>query len=402
MNLNFLKQNIINICNEINKNKDKVKKHSIEYNGVFIPRLYFDNLTYRKTLEKLTNTDGLKNNLSFSMIVGMLNRIIGSNLEKQNISQSINEDIEEFKEFASRQNTYDCYVPIKGIKMDKEEIQLSDKVKIKQINQKILNKCLPGVKEDAFAQLLPVALEVRVTTADFQRAMELTVDIGKLIVNFLRLVDYFGWDDENLSVRLPGYGSLGEELRVYAVNTINRDCTISWQPKEGDNEVLELDNLTLDDIKDIGGKTYGVLLDNYLLFQINDMQKSVLRAITWFGESKTELEPGARFLKLTLAIECLLNTNTSDPITATLRDRMAFILGETQEERLLISKQMNELYNQRSRIVHHGSSNVNLETLLKLESLTADLIVKFLADEKYSTIQNKKELQDKLELLKFS
>jgi hypothetical protein len=195
---------------------------------------------------------------------------------------------------------------------------------------------------------------------------------------------------------------LKEGLRVYAVNSDRKDGYISWQNKRDSLESLEIDPPTLEDMYKLGLNSFGSIIDDYLELNLSELQHSILRSIIWFGESKVEVDDGARFIKLMLSIECLLNSNNTDPITATLRDRMAFILGKTIPERMNIAKKMTDLYAQRSRIVHHGNSKIKLIDLLNLENLVADVIVQFLTKDDLITKKTKQDLQQYFEELKYS
>ncbi|ALC88896.1 hypothetical protein AM500_03085 [Bacillus sp. FJAT-18017] len=401
MNLSFLKQDIVKICKELNELGEVSFKHSIQYDGVYIPKVFFNNATYQSTLEKLMKNEELSKLLSNTMIVGTFNKLIKKQLNNSSIP--LTETVKEFDKLLDNIKTYKVYVPLKGIELFPDNLKISEKVKIIKLDNQNINEYLPYLdQDDDINLLLPTALELEISTADFEKAMELSIDIGKYVVNFLRLVDYNCWDEENLSVRLPGYGSIKEGLRVYTVDSEKRNATLSVQNKNGDNEFLELDKTTLEDMDRLGSNMFGKLIDNYLEFQLLDLEQSILRSIIWFGESKVEVDNVARFIKLMLSIECLFNTNNSDPITATLRDRMAFTLANTKEERMDIAKKMNDLYSLRSKIVHHGNSRIKLLDLLNLENLAADAIVQFLTNEKLLEIKTKKELQQYFEELKYT
>ncbi|SFQ61993.1 hypothetical protein SAMN05421670_3014 [Psychrobacillus psychrotolerans] len=401
MNLSFLKQDIVKICKELNELGEVSFKHSIQYDGVYIPKVFFNNATYQSTLEKLMKNEELSKLLSNAMIVGTFNKLIKNQLSNSSIP--LTEIVKEFDKLVENIIIYKVYVPLKGIELFSDNVNISEKVKIIKLDSQNINEYLPYVgQDDDINLLLPTALEVEISTADFEKAMEQSIDIGKYVVNFLRLVDYNGWDEENLSVRLPGYGSIKEGLRVFTVDSEKRNGTLSMQTKNDDTEFLELDETTLEDMGRLGSNMFGKLIDKYLEFQLLDLEQSILRSIIWFGESKVEVDNVARFIKLMLSIECLFNTNNSDPITATLRDRMAFTLANTKEERMVIAKKMNDLYNLRSKIVHHGNSRIKLLDLLNLENLAADAIVQFLTNEKLLEIKTKKELQQYFEELKYT
>src|SRR5690606_15087535 len=156
------------------------------------------------------------------------------------------------------------------------------------------------------------------------------------------------------------------------------------------------------DASEVGLERFGEMLNKYTLRELSDMETQILRSIAWFGESKIEHDNAARFLKLTLVLECLLNLSKYEPVTIALSERIAFILGETLEERLNIVDQVRRLYDIRSQIVHTGSSEVDEVDLLELEYIVSLLITLFLTNADYSSIKTKKELSSKIDKIKFS
>lgn len=396
MNLSFLKQNIALICEEVSKKK--FLPHRIMYEGVYTPKIYLETKDYQKTVNKLLENQELTKVLSKTMIIGTLNKMVKMHFEN-NISPT-NESIKDFEVLTANIRSYKVYVPIMGLQMSSEIFDLSKKVRIIKVDINTIGNYIPNIENEL--DMYPALLEVNVSAAHSEKAMELAIEIGKYVISFLRLVDYYGWDDEDISVRLPGYGGLKEGLRVYAVDIEKKDGYISWQNKRDCTESLEIEPMTINDMHEIGLNSFGSIVDDYLEFNLTELQQSIIRSIIWFGESKVEVDDGARFIKLMLAIECLLNSNSSDPITATLRERMAFILGKTISERINIAEKMTELYAIRSRIVHHGNSKIKLIDLLNLENLVADVIVQFLTNKNLVSIDKKSDLQKYFEKLKYS
>ncbi|RVT57417.1 HEPN domain-containing protein [Niallia taxi] len=404
MNLSFLKESIIKICKEIEElPPEKRNRGTVYFNGVSTTKEIFNNETYEKTLSKLLDEKtGLSKVVSYTMIAGNLNKIINNNLDTTNKSKQITDDIQKFSKYANNTQKHSVYIPIKGLDLfDTEEVYFSPNIKIHNLNMKrIIDFLTIGTFDDADVKYLsPTMLEVSTETADIEKSGEFAIEIGKYIVNFFRLADFFGWNEENLAVRLPGFGGTRESMRAYIVKEDSNSTTFTYQQVKDLSENYELDDKEY--INYIGYEKFGHLLQKNLDHNLGSMDKSILRALTWFGESKVEHDLGARFVKLTLAVETLLNSNDSDPITATLRDRTAFILGKEVSERIDISKEMSTLYKQRSGIVHHGKSDVDLKSLLKLESYTADLIRAFLTDKDYLGITDKTELHKQIEKLKF-
>ncbi|MFC5587539.1 hypothetical protein ACFPRA_01280 [Sporosarcina soli] len=401
MNLSYLRDRVKKIVTEQEVSGEINIKGTVKYDGVFIPRAFFHNKTYKETIKKLTDTKELNRMLSNIMIIGTFNKLIRTYIDNRDNNDLVR-GIKGFEKYASARFTYNIYVPIKGLEMSENKIALSRNVEIIKIDEQSISDQPPQLKYDSdISHLYPTALRAEIISADFRKAMEMGIEIGKYVVNYLRLIDYHGWDKGSLTVRLPGYGFIQEELRVFAVDK-NGDGVHSWRDRKTDDNLLEIDTFFLEDIEKLGKKAFGDLLDKHLSYETSDLDNSILRSITWFGEAKVELDQGARFIKLMLAIESLFNSNINDPITATLRDRLAFVLGETIEERIEISSQFTDLYKLRSKIVHHGSSHVGYEELLNLQDRAANAIVEFLMNEELLALKDKKELQSFFEKKKFS
>ncbi|MGG4467219.1 hypothetical protein ABER68_04170 [Paenibacillus alvei] len=401
MNLSFLKNYIPKICDELLEDTllDKYSEPVVKP-----PKPYHKSDSYKKALSKLLDEKtGLTKVLSVTKITDILNNLIKERLGRPIDTKQINEDINIIIDLASNIKEYKTFIPIKGLDMDfppfTKEFAFSSSVKVCYISEDNLEEFLPTkyLADEEITDLVPTIIEVKSHTADVNKSMELTVEVGKYIVNFIRYVDYYGWDFDNLSVRIPGYGGLKENMFTYGVSEDSEE--ILRYHSGGVHNDYEFD---INEILENGANKFGDLLEKYIKHQLESMEKSLLRAIVWFGESKADHDLGARFLKLTLAMESLLNTNDSGPITSTLRDRTAFILDNSARNRLVISSEINELYRQRSAIVHHGKTEVGMQSLYLLESYAAELIRAFLTDGEYRTMRTKDELQKKMDILKYS
>ncbi|PFN92111.1 hypothetical protein COJ67_03140 [Bacillus thuringiensis] len=346
----------------------------------------------------------LNKNLSRTTIVTQFLSILKNALGSENPNQLVLELLNQLESKINDEKEFKVYVPLKGIDLSENEpfvINTALRIVPAQITPENVQKeflSFLGSDEDACS-----FIEQSIITPDFLKAMEIAVESSKILVHFLRFIDYHIWDEESLSLRLPGYGALMEELRVMAVPASEETFSAyNWKLKEARDEILEVDSEFVEDSKEVGIERFGEIINKFVGGNLTDMENQVFRSIIWFGESKIEHDNAARFLKLTLVLECLLNTSKNEPVTATLSDRVALLLESNVEDRLRMVEKIGELYNVRSEIVHTGSSNIEEMALFELESIVSRLISLFLIDPEYSCLENKKGLKNKIDKMKFS
>ena len=87
-----------------------------------------------------------------------------------------------------------------------------------------------------------------------------------------------------------------------------------------------------------------------------DIAKRTMSTINWIFESRLEPLLEASVVKTSIALESLLISNESEPLSKTLSERAAFILSSDPDARRNISKVVKNFYNVRSGIVHGSES----------------------------------------------
>lgn len=366
-----------------------------------INKSLFEVQSFIKGLELFLKDHSLNNSLAKKTIVIRFLNILTQLLDSESPSRLVNEVLDELEKEISNKKMFKVYVPLRGIELfDNQTFFISSNSRILHLDEK---KASELISDKEVLEFLPNSIEHDISTADFLKAIEIAVESSKLIVHFLRFVDYQGWDEELLGLRLPGYGALMEELRVIAV-PLNRETfsSYNWRLKEAKNEALEVDNTFIEDAREVGLEQFGKMLNKSMLKELNDMETQILRSIVWFGESKIEHDNAARFLKLTLVLECLLNVSKSEPVTIALSERVAFVLEQTLDKRIKMVARVRQLYDIRSQIVHNGSSEVDEGELGELEYIVSRLIALFLTNPEYSSLKTKKDLKEKVDNIKFS
>ncbi|AWD68665.1 hypothetical protein C2I28_26930 (plasmid) [Priestia megaterium] len=357
--------------------------------------------SFVKGLEAFLKEKSLNYNLAKKTIVIRYMNILKQLLDTETPSQLVTELLEGLEQEISIKQEFKVYVPLRGIELfDNQTFYINSNSRILYLDEMKASELMPDKEIQEF---IPNSIEYTINISDFLKAIEIAVESSRLIVHFLRFVDYQGWDEELLGLRLPGYGAQMEELRVIAVPVkAETFSSYNWRLKEARDEALEVDGSFIEDAKDVGLERFGEILNKFMLNSLNDMEVQILRSIVWFGESKIEHDNAARFLKLTLVLECLLNLSKSEPVTVSLSERVAFILETSLVERLKIVNEVQKLYDVRSQIVHNGSSEVEEKALGELEYIVSRIITLFLTNPEYSILKTKTELKSKVNNIKYS
>ncbi len=151
-----------------------------------------------------------------------------------------------------------------------------------------------------------------------------------------------------------------------------------------------------------GNKT----LWQWITMEKNNLQQKIMDSVEWCGRASVEADDSKAVLLYTISIEALLQYDESSPIKPSimslLSDMVAFLLGETFEQRISYRDYIRELYSVRSAISHGGSksniSSINLHTAF---IMCHKIIRKIITTEPFKNFQTKKDLCIYLGDLKF-
>jgi hypothetical protein len=90
------------------------------------------------------------------------------------------------------------------------------------------------------------------------------------------------------------------------------------------------------------------------------------------------MAPYDRLLKLMISLESLLILDQSEPITSTISDRTAQLLGGKYEKRKEVALFVKKMYGKRSEVVHHGGKDIEDSDLRTLLTLVQSAIMKLI------------------------
>ncbi len=94
-----------------------------------------------------------------------------------------------------------------------------------------------------------------------------------------------------------------------------------------------------------------------------ELRKSLLETLLIYAKNNLTLDPAEKLVFVLVSLESLLLRNDSEPIQSNLADRLAFLVGNTLEERKEIVAATRKTYALRSKFVHHARA-IEDETLV--------------------------------------
>lgn len=139
--------------------------------------------------------------------------------------------------------------------------------------------------------------------------------------------------------------------------------------------------------------------------KITDMQARVLHSAIAVGESARTDDLKNAILYACVAIETLFSYNEGSlfnpSIGEQLSEAVAFTIGTNAEDRIVIQKNIKEVYGYRSAIVHGGKKKLDNKHIV-LNHYIRSCIAKFLTDVRYSSIRSIEEFYTMIKKMKFS
>lgn len=138
----------------------------------------------------------------------------------------------------------------------------------------------------------------------------------------------------------------------------------------------------------------------------SELQKRLLLAIEWAGQSYNELSLPSGFLKAAIALEILFTHNEKTLINASILSQIsegiALILGNNADDRLRIEKELKRLYSMRSAIAHAGKGDVSEEDLFLIFSYCRNAILTIMTTPSLRDLQSISDIHAHLKKLKYS
>ncbi|HLN02457.1 MAG TPA: hypothetical protein VK335_24430, partial [Bryobacteraceae bacterium] len=94
-----------------------------------------------------------------------------------------------------------------------------------------------------------------------------------------------------------------------------------------------------------------------------EFRRSLYDALILYSRQTLAVEVSDKLVFTLSALESMLLRDANEPIQKNLGERMAFLIGQTTQERKDIVKNIDEVYRIRSAFVHHGQTSRHVETV---------------------------------------
>lgn len=286
--------------------------------------------------------------------------------------------------------TVHIIAPIYGIKMDNPTIKLGDFIIYNPLNIKqILKTEFPTIYKRRNSKALSnkdYKIGITVTAKDIDKCYE--------------LADNSFSSFENTANFITANFHKTNRIGIFNYSSAKNIDTFIFAPAKVYKttksmelfSTVQIDNPYYQD-EENGNK----ILWEWITKKENKLQQKIIDAVEWCGRASVESDDSKAVLQYIISIEALLHTEESSPIKPSiislLSDMVAFLLGDTYEQRISYKNYVRELYDVRSTISHGGSklnvSTINLHTAL---ILCHKIIRKIITTEPYRSFQTKKDL----------
>ena len=129
----------------------------------------------------------------------------------------------------------------------------------------------------------------------------------------------------------------------------------------------------------------------------NEIEERILASIQWAGRAAVELQERREeaFLHYAIALESIvLGGKHNVELTYQLSMRTALLAGDTPEERVEIKKEIRDLYDTRSRIVHSGLYEVTDADVRNIKHRAVTCILRILTKEPFISMTKEDQIND--------
>ena len=131
-----------------------------------------------------------------------------------------------------------------------------------------------------------------------------------------------------------------------------------------------------------------------------DIQKTLIDSLQIYTKSSLVSDPTDKLIYIFTALETLLLKDRNEPVLHALRDRFAFLLRDTPASRIEMVALFNNVYNFRSKYLHHGYKLSELDNLKLFMVNVHTLYLRLILN--WKTLGTKDSFFKYLEKLKYS
>ncbi len=378
-----------------NDGGDSFKAWGFGADGVHVKR------THAKAYEdaaRLAHNKSFQNDYSFNEFE---KRIVGT-LGKRVITNDIptDDEIQKFLEALHQEKVLQFLVTrdLKGAELSNNTAPLS-LGPFKIYHYKSHKSCIhsvsneyPPIREEDVGYLIGVVVEAKSKDRAIEKA-----DIHFEV--FERLVRFMVGPSETYDVAIFGaHGWYSQNAYVFCDGApVSQE--FSWK---GSMSPLALDNKYFNS-SDHGTQLLWNAVNNSNAPQLH---QRLANAARWLGDSYSERDRAASFIKAAIALEVLFTANEKSiinpSILQSISECVACILGQDLEGRLAIEKKMKAFYSTRSAIAHSGKNNVSQTEVDEFVQIVRAAIGKVLTTPVLRDQGSIEKLHEHLKHLKYS
>lgn len=188
----------------------------------------------------------------------------------------------------------------------------------------------------------------------------------------------------------PGFGS--RRCFVISENNLN---------SKGDNEgAIRHLEINKDVVKSMDKVGFTKLSSMLAKSRPTNFEEVLLRAVHWFSSALQQQEIENAFLCLIIALETVFTAESGNPITNTVAEGVALVLGHDLPSRKSIKKTIKDYYAKRSGVSHGGKKTILDSDYYTLMRIVGSIIAQL--TEKVDAFTCQKEFSDWIEELKLS
>lgn len=303
--------------------------------------------------------------------------------DDQNVSPDFKKIVDEYNSFNTK---YTILIPLEGIKLQIPQLLIGN-LKINTINEEYLkmlkekNKSIAS-RSKGDARMISASIEGSLSKlenevcaqiekiAEPRRAIELAHEELSLVLDLLRY---------SASILTPDFHKVKIGLKEDFNRGVRPDIAFSEDEIFIDSIVVGsrapfiIDDKVVQDMDKLGVFLLGRYIDDKTNLPNSKFLETILVSIHWHAHALELDNISDKILNFTTSIECFFETKDK-PIAKTLSEGMAFIFQDDYERRIELKKEMNRLYNLRSKISHGGIKEITEEDVGQLRHLSFVLI----------------------------
>jgi len=365
--------------------------------------LVFEGIDKLKIYEKIKNdfyhmNNEIMNTITINDFVKYLNKILlKSKINNTEISKEI---IKEMFNGILEQPIQNYFIikGIYGVKLDNTEKELKlgpFEIYYQPTYKKILERKYPPPLEFLWHNW---QYEYLVTTNIKARSKEKANELADNLLYQLELFIYFAIGHKKKEFCINIFSKVTNKYNSYLIfdeNNIGGNFT---------NDLVDfvpLDNNYFIDPSIGNDKIWELLLSK----EKTNIQKRIISAIEWIGKANSEINNQNRFLFYVFAIESMLNfqekTIITPSIAHSISESSAMILGCNYEERIIIEKNIKEIYSIRSAIAHGAEKEISDEELDLVMNISRNIVIQFLTNNELTKFTVKDQFIEYIKKIKY-